>query len=627
MTVVCAACGSKSPASPDAAQSTAVPPLPATTVGTPTVAAASDAGPGIGGQGDAPDGGVAAVADAPSAAPEASALVDDAEPAGETAVAVPLPADLPVVPGLAPEVVARALSGAPGCVGIAKSGRAVLSIIEAEVDGAKARELRFTDTATPDRQYKDQGLWRFAACSGEACAEPMRAIVMAEEIAELVKPHRLIACHDTLGAADVNVIAKSVPITVASSDDTLSVAIEGSAPVVFAKSGDLADVTFETAYWADDVGAVFVRAADPNSGFDGSRLIAIGATELGDSPCVPRPNGPQRYDFEPMPAFDPKPASPSCVAMTPDGKMAAFKIFRTGEGATPNEVVWFGAGTAPALDLRCLVRGCQQPERDAMAAAAAQAGLIGCHEARGTVGIDGWATPWMYKGNEVKLKTASGWRVVHRLAMSAHDGGDHEQLWKVFQFLGSGPIFLYIGNADTGFSESRVTVLDDAKMNLCEVRQEEWRRVAEVHASSAAKDASGYKFGAASVVDGDLTTSWQPAAGKAGDPPPWIELELVEEQDIAVVRIANGFQRKDGNGDMFAMNARAAEATLTFSDGETEKVTFADERGWISIRIRPHRTKSVKITITALHAGSKWPGDVALSEVQLLVKPLEVPPP
>ncbi len=602
MTVVSAACGSKSPSAPDTAQPTAAPSLPATTAATTTSLAAPDAGSGT----DA-----------------ASALVDDAAPAVETAVAVPLPADLPVVPGLAPEVVARAIGGAPGCVGIAKSGRAVLSIIEAEVDGVKARELRFIDLATPDRQYKDQGLWRFPGCEGGACGAKLREILQAEELAELVKAHRFLACHDTLGAADVNVIAKSVPITIAGSDDLLQVAIEGSAPVVFAKSGDLADVTVETAYWSDDVGAIFVRVADPNSGFDGSRLIAIGATELGESPCVPRPKGPKAAAIEPPLAFDPKPASPSCVAMTPDGKMAAFKIFRTGEGAAPNEAVWFGAGTAPEMDLTCLVRGCKQPERDAMAAAALQAGLVGCPEARGTVAIDGWATPWMYQGNEVKLKTTSGWRVVHRLAMSAHDGGDHEELWKVFQFSGGGPIFLYLGNADTGFSESRVTVLDDGKMNLCSAPLE-LLRAAEVHASSAAKDGGGYKFGAPNVADGDLTTSWQPVAGKAGDAPPWIELTLAEEAVVAQVAIGNGFQRKDGNGDLFALNARAAEVTLAFSDGSTEKVTFgADERGLKPFVFTPRKTKSVKVTITALHAGSKWAGDVALSEVRLFRPPMQ----
>jgi hypothetical protein len=570
-----------------------------------------------------PDGARTVAADVPMAAiPEVSIAAEDAQPASETAVALPVPADLPTVAGLAPEVVARALRGAPGCVGIAKSGRAVLSIIEAEVDGVMARELRFTDTATPERRYQDQGLWRFQACTGEACDAPMRAIVTAEELAELEKAHRFVPCHDTLGGKDVNVLEKPVPITVAGSDDMLFVGIADNAPVTFHKSGDLADVTFETAYWADDIGATFVRVAELNRGFDGSRLIAIGATELGHSMCVPRPNGPKAVAVEPPPAFDPAPASPSCVAMTANGRMAAFKIFRTGEGAAPNEVVWFGRGAPPDIDLTCLVRSCKKPEREVMASAAAKAGLIGCREARGTVAIDGWATPWMYKGNELKVKTATGWRVVHTLAMAAHDGGDHEQLWKVFQFSAGGPIFLYIGNADTGFSESRVTVLSDATMNFCAVPAEVLR-VAEVHASSAAKDLGGYKFGASSATDGDATTSWQPASAKPGDPPPWIELTLADAQEVAQVDIANGFQRKDGNGDLFTMNARAAEATLAFSDGSTEKVTFgADERGLKSFAITPRTVHGVKITITALHPGWKWPGDVALSEVRLLRPPV-----
>jgi hypothetical protein len=51
--------------------------------------------------------------------------------------------------------------------------------------------------------------------------------------------------------------------------------------------------------------------------------------------------------------------------------------------------------------------------------------------------------------------------------MSAHDGGDHESFEAIFQAGATLPAFLYFSNADTGLSENRVTVLDDAAAGLC----------------------------------------------------------------------------------------------------------------------------------------------------------------
>jgi hypothetical protein len=200
--------------------------------------------------------------------------------------------------------------------------------------------------------------------------------------------------------------------------------------------------------------------------------------------------------------------------------------------------------------------------------------------------------------------------------MGAHDGEPHESLWKVFQLPSGGPVYLYIGDEDTGYQTVRVRVLDEAAMELCPKPPPDALAITDVRASSSLRASGGYRFTPQQVIDGDLSTSWQPTLKKGESP--WIELALDGEHEVTAIDVANGFQRRDGNGDLFVMNARAAELTITWSDGSSERTKLSgDARGYQSLELKRHRTSTVRITIMGTYPGTRWPEDVALSELRV----------
>lgn len=136
-------------------------------------------------------------------------------------------------------------------------------------------------------------------------------------------------------------------------------------------------------------------------------------------------------------------------------------------------------------------------------------------------------------------------------------------------------------------------------------------------ASSVLPPWKGYRFDPSQVLDGDLTTSWQPFSKRHGGVGQWLELDLPHGPKVTGLAIANGLQRVDALGDLFLMNNRVRRLTATFSDGSTEAITLApDARGFVEVRFRPHRTTFVRLTVDGIHRGSKW-NDLAISEVQV----------
>ncbi|MFO0751539.1 MAG: discoidin domain-containing protein [Myxococcota bacterium] len=622
-TLLLAACGSKTP--PPAADVAPAPPSgtmttpPATTppAQETATAAAPDAGttPAPDAATPEPTAPPATVAEADVVAPSEDAeapTVAVVEDAGAVAVAPPdvepvaLPADLPKVPGMAPEAVFRLLQKEPGCVGIGKSGRSVVSIIERGGE----RELRITDLSAADRGLADTGTFEVPADATALGADT--------ELLDAVKSLRLVGCQTTL-AADGGApfsVPKPVPVEVRKDGGDIVAQIAGQkALVVVPQQGESA-YTVTAAYWSPDVGNMFLRVVEAA---DGGKLLTavVSAVELGASECVPRPAEGKPLGGPP-PAFNI--AATGCVAMTADGQAAAFKRFYVDKNdssqSRANSIEWFGPGAKPDIDLSCMARGCKAEDKARISDEATKLGLVGCAEIRGAAAIDGMMVPFMYQDDKLKLKSTTGWRAVHEFAQVAPDA--KEAMWHMWQLPSGGPIYVYVGRDDV-VNTVDVKVLDEEAMKLCPPAPAGTVKAADVKVVSAASDGGGYKFGGAQLVDGDAGTCWQPDTSKGGGAGAWVELTLAGETTVSAVEIANGFQRRDGNGDMFSLNARIQEGTLTFSDGSSEKIAFGpDERGFKRFELTPRKTTSVKLTVTSLHDGSRWPKDLAVSELRVI---------
>lgn len=288
-----------------------------------------------------------------------------------------------------------------------------------------------------------------------------------------------------------------------------------------------------------------------------------------------------------------------------------------GENSLGNTIEWHGVGPAPepAVDLSCMVsKGCDAAARAALIEEAGRLGLVGCGVVKGGIVLDGRIAPTMYRDNGYHLEGGSGWRKVFTFRMG-RDGEGHESLWKAFQHPAGGPVFLYVGNEDTGVREVLVHVMTEDSMQLCPAPGPGFIPVSAIVASSEA----AHEYGVARLVDNDLTTSWQVA-----DPErmPTIDVSFGTEVEVAAIEIANGFQRRDLDGDLFVLNARAARITLTFPDGSTQDITLdPDQRGLVRYEVSPRRARALRLTVGAVHEGTRWPKDLALSELRVFGRP------
>jgi len=451
------------------------------------------------------------------------------------------------------------------------------------------------------------------------------ALALADEsLAMVLTDKGLAVCAEVLGDNRF-VIPKTVPVKVDLEVITTLVSIEGNRPVrIDARGEGGTQLTWNVvaAYYSTDIGSVYLRRTLEQAGEVEAALVMVNAPDLGQSLCVPRPVNGKPLVTTTAPAFDPAPRESSCVAMTADGRAAAFKVWAsdTREGDTPNKIIWVGPGAtpkAPAVHLDCMARKCKPAEQAALAEEAAKAGLVGCSVAKGAVAVDGMLVPFIYSGNVMRFQGGSGYRTVHEFKV-AYAEEPLESLWKVFQYPTGGPIYLYIGGEYRHGKDVSVVVLDEAKMGLCGEAPAGTLKVVEAKASVAARDAGGYRFGAGQLVDGDPTTAWRTGVAKKGQTAS-IGLVLDGEHEVTALEIANGFQRKDGHGDLFPSYARVADLLVMFTDGTSEKASFAaDERGMKRITFPGHRTTSVTLTVIGLHAGAKYSDDVALSEVRVI---------
>ncbi|MGE0551686.1 MAG: discoidin domain-containing protein [Kofleriaceae bacterium] len=139
-------------------------------------------------------------------------------------------------------------------------------------------------------------------------------------------------------------------------------------------------------------------------------------------------------------------------------------------------------------------------------------------------------------------------------------------------------------------------------------------RPSRVTASSAHRASAGYTYVPANLVDGDRTSSWQPATGT---PPTWFRLDFPNEITVTSVAIANGFQATDKFGDEFLLNSRISNGRIRFSDDSEIPIKFeTDARGFVTFTVPERKTRSITVVVDGVFRGTKW-NDLAVSEVEV----------
>ncbi len=142
--------------------------------------------------------------------------------------------------------------------------------------------------------------------------------------------------------------------------------------------------------------------------------------------------------------------------------------------------------------------------------------------------------------------------------------------------------------------------------------------IAHAHASSVLPPWKGYRFDVGQLLDGDLTTSWQPLDKRHGGVGQWVELGFSEPRVVSAIQIANGLQHRDTFGDLFLLNGRVRRFRLEFSDqsmidADLDKTT----RGRVRFKFAPRVVRSVRLVVVTSWPGEKW-NDIAISEIELL---------
>ncbi|MFO0748167.1 MAG: discoidin domain-containing protein [Myxococcota bacterium] len=523
-----------------------------------------------------------------------------------------------------------------GCVGMSTGGRYLL---EYEGSGTGLQLLLWESTAS-GFQVVSQAPIELPNVPADALAD--------ESLLAAARRQRFEACTASKpapGGGGKLVLDRPFPVAIeVETLRSIRAHIEGNAPARFRPPSDADGFDFQQVYWSKASPRVFlagqlgeIRASQGDRTglivtLEGGRaLIALPPAALGESGCTPRAlDAPALAAAEPPP-FTASPGRVDCVAMTKDGMQAAFKVYKTGprpRDVQPSHIAWYAADGAshPDIDLDCMTHGsCTKDQRAALDARAAELGLVGCANVTNALAVDGRAVPLKRGNGAVRVKSGSGWRAIYEYD-TAHDYSwgevyPVESIWKLVQHPHGGPLFVYSGfdnQRAMGEEWAGVTVVDAAQMNLCPAPPDDALPLASAAASSS-EAAASVGLGTAQAIDGDLTTAWQ-VDSKKNVGAPWLSVSLAEATPIAAVEIANGWQRRDGNGDYFELNARVRTGTLSFDDGTSEPIALTpDARGFSHIALaQPHTTKTVKLTIDARIDGTRWPADVSISELRLI---------
>jgi hypothetical protein len=137
-------------------------------------------------------------------------------------------------------------------------------------------------------------------------------------------------------------------------------------------------------------------------------------------------------------------------------------------------------------------------------------------------------------------------------------------------------------------------------------------RPSAASASSVLKATSTINYGAANVLDGDLTTAWNEGA-KGPGVGEWLRLSFSKPVVLARIEIANGYQK---DTERFDGNVRVKSLKLEYSDGETQLIDLLDTEDFQSVTTLSPPTEWIKLTIMSVYPDYVWE-DAALSEVRV----------
>ena len=155
--------------------------------------------------------------------------------------------------------------------------------------------------------------------------------------------------------------------------------------------------------------------------------------------------------------------------------------------------------------------------------------------------------------------------------------------------------------------------------------------IARISASSdQGKGSEERRYTPDQAIDGDYNTCWMAAAknnGKGGVGN-WIQANLDKTTPLNGIKLLNGngwngmYQGKQVATNLYNINGRIRDFTLTFSDGTVFTFTAADVReesfGRNVFRF-PHAVDAtwVRLTVDSAYIGTKWDTVVCLSELAL----------
>jgi hypothetical protein len=151
--------------------------------------------------------------------------------------------------------------------------------------------------------------------------------------------------------------------------------------------------------------------------------------------------------------------------------------------------------------------------------------------------------------------------------------------------------------------------------------------VQEIITSSGAVKSSIDRFSYVreNLIDGKPGTSFQFSGAKGGIGE-WIEFRLAENSGISAITILNGFQLVDPEfGDLYHLNSRLKKIRVVINNARSFDYDISDTKSLIEIPVEEKNVRIVKIIVLEAYKGSRWSGDLAISEVSFSSRKKQVP--
>ncbi|MGD9784450.1 MAG: discoidin domain-containing protein [Hyphomicrobiaceae bacterium] len=123
----------------------------------------------------------------------------------------------------------------------------------------------------------------------------------------------------------------------------------------------------------------------------------------------------------------------------------------------------------------------------------------------------------------------------------------------------------------------------------------------------------GFNYLPRNLVDSDLKTAWVEGRKGHGEGES-ILVDLDGGRTITAVQVMNGYHK---NERLFLANSRVQVAELQFSNGQTRRVSLADQPGVQTIDVGRQKAEWVRFTIRSVYPGTKYE-DTAVTEFRVV---------